>query len=245
MAPHLVNEHTVYERLVDDPTRLAIFRRMALRREMGSPRRDRNPLRRRRLWHPTGCNDSWQPCLVLHVEAAGPCNHRVRSPSSRIRSNGFRKIGQAKPGPPRFSTPRKNSFQLHRIPRTEESDPYRARLGRTPRDAVCDTAPAKHCGSSHYEHFPHIRLSSSTSSGRKNHSFDYQGVISQPREHRREYHGSLLGAFPGRRSEESLPSLPLNVPGLAHASELQTDERNRARSSSAENSNPCDLGNGK
>src|SRR2546422_9539703 len=200
MAPHLVNEHTVYERLVDDPIRLAIFRRVALRREMGSPRRDRNPLRRRRLWPPTGCNDSWQPCLVLHVEAASPCNHRVRSPSSRIRYNGFRKIGQAKPGPPRFSTPRKNSFQLHRIPRTEESDLDRARLGRTTRNAVRNTTPAKHCGSSHHEHFPHIRLSSSTSSGRKNHPCDYQGVISQPREHHREYHGSLLGAFPGRRS---------------------------------------------
>src|SRR5205823_6155353 len=49
------------ERLVDDPTRLAILRRMALPGEMGSPRRARNPLRRRRLWHPPGCNDSWNP----------------------------------------------------------------------------------------------------------------------------------------------------------------------------------------
>src|SRR5207245_8300863 len=203
---------------------------MALPRKMGSPRRARNPLRGRGLRCSSSCDGSRKPSLVLHVEASSPRNYRLRSPSSRIRSNGLRKIRQAKPGPPRLSTSCKDSFWLHRISRAQESNPDPARLGRTPRNAVRDTTPAKRRRPGHHEHLPYIRLSTSSSSSRKNHSRDYQGIIPPSREHPRDRHDSLLGTFPGRRGEESLPSISQTVPRLAHASELQTDEGDRAGS---------------
>src|SRR5207245_4963314 len=115
-----------------------------------------------------------------------PSDYRLRSSSPRIRSNGLRKIRQAKPGPPRLSTSCKDSFWLHRISRAQEPNPDPARLGRTPRNAVRDTTPAKRRRSSHHEHFPHIRLSPSPSGSSKNHSRDYQGIIPPSREHPRE-----------------------------------------------------------
>jgi hypothetical protein len=78
-SAHLVNEQVACKRLVDDPTRLAILRRMALPRKMGSSRRTGNPLRGRGLRCSSSCHGSRQPSLVLHVEAPRPSYHRLRS----------------------------------------------------------------------------------------------------------------------------------------------------------------------
>src|SRR5438445_13731967 len=60
-AAHLVNEQAACKRLVDDSTRLAILRRMALPRKMGSLRWARNPLRGRGLRCSSSCDGSRQP----------------------------------------------------------------------------------------------------------------------------------------------------------------------------------------